>query len=155
LGDILVSTYNVNMAESSNENAGKITPPEQFEIPKTTQGGQEALTEQAIEKRQISETTPAKKAPRLPVQATPALPQQATPPQQSSDQASPTSSITASLPAQDTDLIEKEWVERAKTIVSKTLDDPYKQKSEMSKIKADYIKKRFDKTIPLDDSAKT
>jgi hypothetical protein len=63
--------------------------------------------------------------------------------------------MTAGLPAHDTDLIEKEWVQRAKSIVAQTQDDPYKQKNEMSKIKADYIKKRFNKSIPLEDSKKT
>jgi Txe/YoeB family toxin of Txe-Axe toxin-antitoxin module len=50
--------------------------------------------------------------------------------------------------------IEKEWVQRAKSLVAQTQDDPYKQKNEMSKIKADYIKKRFNKTIPVEENKK-
>lgn len=42
--------------------------------------------------------------------------------------------------AEDADLIEKEWVTRAKLIVSKTKDDPREQNKEISKFKADYLK---------------
>lgn len=52
-------------------------------------------------------------------------------------------------------IIEKQWVERAKAVVAATRDDPYKQKSEMSKVKADYIQKRFAKTIKADTSGVT
>jgi hypothetical protein len=55
--------------------------------------------------------------------------------------------------AEDTDRIEPEWVDKAKAIVSQTHDDPYAQKHEMSKIKAEYIRKRFGKTIKTDEAA--
>lgn len=54
--------------------------------------------------------------------------------------------------ADDVDLIEKEWVERAKAIVAQTQDDPHAQKSQMSKVKAEYIQKRFNKTVKTDDA---
>ena len=145
------------MAENSGENAGQLTPEQQFEVPKEpqeTQEAQEALAERAIENRQVSEGSPTRKAPKFPAQPTAVAPpaqQDQQSPQGPSDATLPTAKLTA----QDVDLIEKEWVERAKNIVAKTQDDPYKQKDEMSKIKVDYIKKRFDKTIPLDDAAKT
>lgn len=53
--------------------------------------------------------------------------------------------------ANDTDLIEKEWVEKAKQIVNQLSDDPYKQQQELSKLKATYMKKRYDKDIKLTD----
>lgn len=145
------------MAENSGENSGNLQPQPKFEIPnepKEQSTGQEALTERAIEQRQISENAPAKQAPKLPVQAPQAPPplQQQSP--QLATQATASSPATAGLQAHDTDLIEKEWVQRAKSIVAHTQDDPYKQKDEMSKIKADYIKKRFNKTIPTDDVKK-
>lgn len=58
-----------------------------------------------------------------------------------------------SLPteAQDTDLIEKEWVERAKQIVEHTREDPYEQLRALSHMKADYLKKRYNKDIKLTD----
>ncbi len=47
--------------------------------------------------------------------------------------------------ADDVDLIEKEWVEKAKDIVNKTKTDPHVQSRELNKFKAEYIKKRFNK----------
>lgn len=58
---------------------------------------------------------------------------------------------TSDIPAADKDLIEKQWVQKAKEIVAETKNDPYKQKSEMSRAKADYIQKRFKKVIKTDD----
>ena len=49
--------------------------------------------------------------------------------------------------AEDSDLIEQEWVDKAKAIVEHTKSDPYKQNVEMNKMKADYIKKRYGKDI--------
>ena len=60
--------------------------------------------------------------------------------------------IIAALPAKDGDLIEKEWVDRAKHIISQTADDPHKQKHEVSKIKAAYVQKRFNKAIKIDEA---
>lgn len=54
--------------------------------------------------------------------------------------------------ADDNDLIEKEWVVKAKQIVSATKDDPYTQNKEMSKFKADYLKKRYNKDIKVEGS---
>lgn len=65
----------------------------------------------------------------------------------------PTAVTSNGMPAiaDDTDLIEKEWVEKAKEIVARTKDDPYLQNKEMNKIKADYIKKRYDKDVKVSE----
>ena len=55
----------------------------------------------------------------------------------------------ALLADDDKDLIEKEWVDKAKQIVERTRDDPYKQSEELTVFKADYIKKRYGKTIKV------
>jgi hypothetical protein len=55
--------------------------------------------------------------------------------------------------ANDSDRIEPEWVNKAKAVISQTRDDPYMQKHEMSKIKADYIQKRFKKQIKTDEAS--
>lgn len=63
--------------------------------------------------------------------------------------------VTATTPGltakviDDGDLIEKEWVDRAKKIVEANRDDPYKQSEELTVVKADYLKKRYDKNIKL------
>lgn len=49
--------------------------------------------------------------------------------------------------ADDADVIEKEWVTKAKTIVNNTRDNPNQQSNELSKFKAEYIKKRFNKEV--------
>lgn len=53
------------------------------------------------------------------------------------------------LVASDEDLIEKEWVDKAKKIVAQTKDDPYSQEKEVSRLQADYLKKRYGKEIKL------
>jgi hypothetical protein len=59
---------------------------------------------------------------------------------------------TDSSTAADSDRIEKQWIDKTKAVVSQTRDDPYEQKQAVSHVKADYIKKRFNKTIRTDDS---
>lgn len=49
--------------------------------------------------------------------------------------------------ADDADLIEKEWVEKAKELVNRTKLDPRQQNIALNKMKADYLKKRFNKVI--------
>lgn len=51
------------------------------------------------------------------------------------------------LQAEDVDLIEKEWVEKAKNIVDQTQGDPFTQSEELSKMKSEYLKKRYDREI--------
>ena len=51
--------------------------------------------------------------------------------------------------ADDGDLIEKEWVSKAKQIVDKTRNDPYKQSEELTVFKADYMKKRYNKSVKV------
>jgi hypothetical protein len=55
--------------------------------------------------------------------------------------------VSAPAVADDGDLIEKEWVTKAKHIVMSTRDDPHKQTKELHALKADYMKKRYNKTI--------
>lgn len=72
--------------------------------------------------------------------------------------AAPPQDITVPVPtdpksvAQDSDHIEQEWVDKAKAIIRRTQDDPYLQKDQMSRIKAEYIQKRFNKTIKTDEA---
>ena len=73
--------------------------------------------------------------------ATPVAPQQTT--------AAPAHALTNPDLAEDVDLIEKEWVEKAKAIVSHTKEDPRRQNTELNRMKADYIKKRYNKDIQV------
>lgn len=51
--------------------------------------------------------------------------------------------------ASDEDLIEKEWVEKAKQVVAETRNDPHAQDVAVGKLQADYLKKRYGKVISL------
>lgn len=57
----------------------------------------------------------------------------------------------SALMADDSDLIEKEWVVRAKSLVNQTKDNPYIQNKEINKVKAEYIKKRYNKDIKVSE----
>ncbi len=63
--------------------------------------------------------------------------------------AMPAGGQTTGMIADDADLIEKEWVIRAKGIVLQTKDDPHTQNREMNKVKADYLKKRYNKDLKV------
>ena len=60
-------------------------------------------------------------------------------------------SVNAPVAADDNDLIEKEWVSKAKEIVEKTKEDPYTQSQELTKFKADYMLKRYNKELKLSE----
>ncbi len=143
------------MAENSHLNNREAGSQPSFEIPKQTERkpevGIEKARERDIEQRQISEGGALKQTPQF---QTPA-PVSVVPDPSSAQPVSTLPPISQGLSAHDADLIEKQWVDRAKAIVAKTQDDPYKQKSEMSRIKAEYIKKRFNKTIPVEGSSKS
>ncbi len=58
--------------------------------------------------------------------------------------------VSSPQQAADNDLIEKEWVIKAKQIVNATKDDPYTQNRELNRFKADYLKKRYNKDIKIE-----
>lgn len=55
--------------------------------------------------------------------------------------------IDSPVIAGDDDLIEKEWVDRAKKIVAEVRDDPYKQENAVTQLQKDYQKKRFGREL--------
>ncbi|HMH30851.1 MAG TPA: hypothetical protein VK534_00035 [Methylomirabilota bacterium] len=136
------------MNPSSNEVSG-----EQLPTPKPEQAAVGAVPAEAIQPTAEQGPATAEKAPRAKAPAIPAptipLPASPTPvtPPQSNGSAIASSATAAIL--DDDDLIEKEWVNKAKQIVEKTRDDPYKQSEELTVVKADYMKKRYDKTIKI------
>lgn len=67
--------------------------------------------------------------------------------------ASPASPLNNLNPvvADDVDLIEKEWVDKAKAIVERTREDPHQQNKQLNEFKADYMKKRYGKEMRLTD----
>lgn len=59
--------------------------------------------------------------------------------------------VDDTLLAEDGDLIEKAWVQKAKAIIEHTKNDPYNQNREINKVKKDYIQKRYQKDVKLTD----
>lgn len=92
---------------------------------------------------------PSSPQPGAPMQAVPSTPQYTPPMPDPAAMVSPVvgGAIGQQLIADDTDLIEKEWVIKAKAIVAHTKDDPYRQNEEMTKMKADYLKTRYNKDL--------
>lgn len=62
-------------------------------------------------------------------------------------QTAPVTGSDSTMIADDADLIEKEWVTKAKQIIEQTQTDPRLQSNELSKVKAEYVKKRYNKDI--------
>lgn len=64
-----------------------------------------------------------------------------------------TNTTTSANPsvADDADLIEKEWVQKAKDIIKKTQNDPHVQSKELNLFKADYMQKRYNKVLKLSE----
>jgi hypothetical protein len=57
------------------------------------------------------------------------------------------SNTSSPTSAEDSDLIEKEWVEKAKAIVEKTRRDPFLQSQELNQFKTEYLQKRYGKNV--------
>lgn len=73
------------------------------------------------------------------------LPMPATPVQD--DTTTATDDTSTPLVAADEDLIEKEWVDKAKKVILETKDDPYRREQEVKKIQIDYVRKRYGREI--------
>lgn len=70
-------------------------------------------------------------------------------PQPLQNDVSITSSSVVTNVQDDGDLIEKEWVTKAKQIVEANREDPYKQSEELTVFRADYMQKRYNKSIKV------
>ena len=62
---------------------------------------------------------------------------------------SPLNDTSGPTTAADDDLIEREWVEKAKKVVAETRNDPHAQDLAVGRLQADYLKKRYGKVVVL------
>lgn len=123
------------MDPSSNQAAGIQLPPP---VPQSPTNAATSIPQPASSNTGQAGITQQQTAPQIQAQT------------QVQAQPAPGVATTAALTASnDKDLIEKEWVNRAKAIVARTHSDPYKQSEELTLIKADYLKKRYNKVIKL------
>lgn len=114
---------------------------EQSQESKPSFGSVETRPEQGIERvEQHAEMSPAVPV-AIPVLPTPVV-------QDAQAQTDDTATVDDTpLVANDDDLIEKEWVDKAKKIVVQTKDDPFRREQEVGKLQADYLRKRYGKEL--------
>ena len=90
-------------------------------------------------------TQPAATTSAAPAPPAPAVP---APAQTAAPGGSGVANLASSI-VDDGDLIEKEWVNRAKHVVATTRSNPYKQSQQLAALRAEYMKKRYGKNIKL------
>lgn len=100
--------------------------------------------ESGAESREAAAESAARQADGTPVLPTPVLP--TTVPQAPVSDATVAQDDTP-LVAADEDLIEKEWVDKAKKIILETRDDPYAREAAVTQLQADYLRKRYGKEL--------
>jgi hypothetical protein len=61
-------------------------------------------------------------------------------------------SVATPQMANDSDLIEKEWVNAAKKIMDTFSTDPYNKSRALTLLKADYMRKRYNKDIKVSEN---
>jgi hypothetical protein len=124
--------------EQSPDNYGSSF--EQTPVQSTPEMGVESGAER-VEQR--GESAPVASMPALPPIQSIAVPTPVAPVDDTTVQAADDLPVVAN----DDDLIEKEWVDKAKKIIMQTKDDPYRREQEVSKLQADYLRKRYGKEL--------
>jgi hypothetical protein len=131
-------------------------PQHNFELPPQPESleGEDKRQEKGVEgpaapQEQAGKQAPAPALPVIPDDIPAALPPVIAVPVQDGDSAA---LPVSAHPAGDIERIEPVWVDKAKEIIARTHDDPYLQKDQMSKVKAEYIQKRFNKQIKTDEA---
>ena len=110
--------------------------------------GSEVHSGSTIEQRERgAEAAPAAEASAisLPVLPIPVV----TPVADDDDAATVTPQASSASPAvaNDDELIEREWVDRAKKVITETRDDPYAREQRVSQLQADYLWKRYGRQL--------
>lgn len=118
-----------------------------YEVP-PNYASPETLPTQSPE--QYEQRSPVELAPPPPAQPTVMLPQVpvVTPaPVVADSQASQTNPVAAN----DDDVIEKEWVDRAKQVIAQTKNDPFTREKALGELQRDYLMKRYGKQIGVNN----
>ena len=137
------------MNPQSSENPGLNLPPPIAEQTPTPGPAPETSPVSSEHAPLAGQKDPTRVQPAAPAVALPLPPAPA--PAHTPSAASSVTATTTPVAADDTDLIEKEWVNKAKEIVEHTRENPYQQSQELNLFKADYMKKRYNKTLKLSE----
>lgn len=138
------------MNPSSNNPGMELPPPlpESGQLPSTSESESkkpQSELQPAPNFEKAGNSNAAQAAPlSIPLPITPKVPQSTS----QTDDSNTTNPASLQI-ADEKDLIEKEWVNKAKAIVERTRNDPYKQSEDLTLLKADYMKKQFNKTIKV------
>jgi len=100
--------------------------------------GQERFEQVSEVRAQAADAAASVAPPTVP--ALPPVPAQAPPAQPAAPSATP-------LVAADEDLIEREWVDKAKEIIEQTRDDPHARTQKVNELQRDYLQKRYGKVV--------
>lgn len=135
-------------AQINNSPSPEVGGNRTIELPQK-KGGEFVHTPEVSHGPEIAETQPKQMPQPAPIMPLPQLPVLS--PSQSGGIPQVQKPVQDTNPqvASDDDVIEKEWVDKAKQIVSQTKDDPYIQEKEVSRLQADYLKKRYGKELKL------
>ncbi len=88
-------------------------------------------------------------APAAAVHVAPA----STPPTDPMAQHQATMPVAAEAPAEDVDTaFDEEWVGKAREVIARTHEDPFMQSQALGKLKAQYVKARYNKDIKIGDA---
>jgi len=130
------------------------TGPEQFPMPPSLPGEYipslpplETGLERGGERREQAAEAGARAADAtaqaVPVAAAPVAPPVVPP----NDLVQNAAAATSPLVAADEDLIEKEWVDKAKEIILHTKDDPHARTQKVNELQRDYLQKRYGRAV--------
>lgn len=61
----------------------------------------------------------------------------------------PVVEISSDTPSENEEQIDQEWVTRARETIEKTHADPYQESVQLSQIKAEYLKARYNKSVKV------
>ena len=120
---------------------------EVFRVPPAGAETQRAPVEQGRETREVFQDVPSDASAAQPPATPPPLPTITPVASPAVQQVQPVDDNP--IIAADDDLIEKEWVEKAKKVVAETKNDPYAQDQAIGRLQADYLQKRYGRTIKL------
>jgi len=130
----------------SPEQGPRPVAPEQLSTPTPERATPHPEQGETHEQQPAGPSDPPSQQPA--VQTPPPLPQITQVPAKDSSAADDTPATAA-----DEDLIEREWVEKAKKVIMETKHDPYLQEQAVSKLQADYLQKRYNKTVKVPNDA--
>ncbi|HYH36007.1 MAG TPA: hypothetical protein VD706_00735 [Candidatus Saccharimonadales bacterium] len=113
-------------------------------------GGQNVPGQIPVQQPSQFPPMPPMTPPSVPQQTGPAMPPADMPQNPIKTDVQATTQMATPQVIDDGDLIEKEWVHKAKQIVDQNRDNPHKQSEELTVFRADYMKKRYNKNIKVD-----